>query len=342
MNASAIMAAFSALALGHALFLASHFWAPVRKKPSSFFLALLLTVLAIRIIKSVVVILIPQSPDIIPAIGLVGLSAIGPSLWLYLQSFKNPEFRAYTGLIWHYGLALVLPVLIPLLDEGQMYAAYCISVGHMLIYLLLAIHFVVKRNTYYSLQARQWLKLLIIATGLIWATFFTQLLIETFVAYLSVTIVASIVLYSLSIWAGKKTKLFIEPNRKMAETATETARIVGQQIAALLGQDEIYRDPDLSVRKLSARLLQPEYLISRAVNIHFGKRFPEVLNQYRIEHAVKLIRSGKHDHLSTEGIAYESGYKSLSAFYRSFKYLKGITPAKYRKEVDRKAKQSPM
>ncbi|WP_437439843.1 helix-turn-helix domain-containing protein [Eudoraea algarum] len=331
MNSSAIMAIFSALALGHSLFLAGHLWASVKKRPSSFFLALLLTALAVRILKSVLVILIPESPDIIPAVGLVGLMTIGPSLWFYIKSFKNVEYKATRLHLWHYVPALILIVLIPFFNEQQMFVAYCISVAHMFLYITRSADFVMRAFRNYGRTERKWLSLLLAAIFLIWTTFFAQLLIESFITYLSVTIVASITIYGLSLWAGKKTRLFTEPRRIYTEKASQEVLQVGNQIEHLLTQERIYTDSKLTVKTISERLSKPEYVVSQSVNAYFKQSFPELLNYYRIKHASSLIESNTYENLSIEGIAYESGYNSISAFYRAFKNLKGVTPAQFKK-----------
>jgi AraC-like DNA-binding protein len=169
------------------------------------------------------------------------------------------------------------------------------------------------------------------ARALSWITFFFQLLIEAFITYLSVTIVAAAMLYGLSIWAQRKKKLFIEPKRSLVENDFEILREIGEQIQALLQKEKIYTNSDLTVKSLSNEMGYPEYLVSQAINFHFNKSFPELLNEYRVEYAVNLITSKTYDNLSVEGIAYESGYNSISAFYRAFKKIKGMTPANFKK-----------
>lgn len=332
MNSYAIMAIFSSLALGHSLFLASQLWDSVKRRPSSFYLALLLTALAIRIFKSVLVILLPQSPDIIPAIGLVGLIAIGPSLWLYVKSFKNVEFKAENNHLWHFTPALILALIIPFFNNEQMYIAYSISVAHMLIYILLSANYIFRLLMEYGRFERKWLLRLLIAIFLIWSTFFAQLLIESFATYLSVTVVATVSIYGLSIWAGKKSRLFTEPRRVFSDKASSEIVQVGTQIELLLTEKKIYTDSNLTIKKISELLSKPEYMVSQSVNTYFKQSFPELLNYYRIKHASILIESTAYENLSIEGIAYESGYNSISAFYRAFKNLKGVTPAKFKKK----------
>ncbi len=331
MEPTVIMAFFSALALGHCVFLAIYFWTPLKKKPSSFFLGLLLITLAIRILKSVLVILIPESPDIIPAFGLIGLAAIGPSLWLYSRSFKNPAFQANNKSLWHYCWALLLIVLIPLMNDSQMYIAYVLSVSHMFCYLLLSAVLLYRRASSFTRLEKNWSMLLICSIFLIWLSFFFQLLIESFTTYLMVTVVATAVIYGLSLWAGKRNRIFLEPKRITSEKLSREMDSIGREVETMLDDQKIYTDSNLTVKRISTSLSRPEYLVSQAINFYFKKSFPELLNEYRVQHASQLIHSSAYDQLSIEGIAYESGYNSISAFYRAFKNIKGITPAKLKR-----------
>jgi AraC-like DNA-binding protein len=52
---------------------------------------------------------------------------------------------------------------------------------------------------------------------------------------------------------------------------------------------------------------------------------------YRIKKAEQLLLT-RGELLSIEGVAYESGFNSLSGFYTSFKKLHKMTPAQYRKK----------
>ncbi len=56
----------------------------------------------------------------------------------------------------------------------------------------------------------------------------------------------------------------------------------------------------------------------------------EYLNTYRIEKASKMLLSTD---ISVTDIAFSSGFNDLSYFIKTFKAVKGITPAKYRKEA---------
>jgi len=54
----------------------------------------------------------------------------------------------------------------------------------------------------------------------------------------------------------------------------------------------------------------------------------EYLNSYRIE---KASRKLLNTDMSVTSVAFSCGFNDLSYFIKTFKAIKGITPAKYRK-----------
>ena len=201
----------------------------------------------------------------------------------------------------------------------------------MLFYLGLSAVLLYRRYHSFTKLEKQWSVLLVSSIFLIWLTFFFQLLIESFTTYLAVTVVATAVIYGLSLWAGKRNRLFLEPKRGSSAKWLREMKEIGREVEQLLDDEKIYTDAGLTVKAISAKLDRPEYLVSQAINHYFKKSFPELLNKYRVQHASLLIHSRVYDEMSIEGIAYESGYNSISAFYRAFKNIKGVTPAKLKK-----------
>ena len=60
------------------------------------------------------------------------------------------------------------------------------------------------------------------------------------------------------------------------------------------------------------------------------KTFTNFLNEYRINHATKLLSETDVD---IKGICYESGFNNLSNFFRNFKKITQLTPNAYRDEI---------
>jgi len=61
-----------------------------------------------------------------------------------------------------------------------------------------------------------------------------------------------------------------------------------------------------------------------------NKTFTTFLNEYRINHATKLLSETDAD---IKTICYESGFNNFSNFYRNFKKITKMTPNTYRDEI---------
>jgi AraC-like DNA-binding protein len=92
----------------------------------------------------------------------------------------------------------------------------------------------------------------------------------------------------------------------------------------------------MNLTALAKRLNKQPYLVSRVINDKFNKTFPELLLQYRIQKAEELLLSSLNKTYTVEGIAYESGFSTLSAFYTAFKKETGMTPTQFKKRSEGK------
>lgn len=101
------------------------------------------------------------------------------------------------------------------------------------------------------------------------------------------------------------------------------------EMLQLLGGNQLYLEPDLSLQKLSLKLnTKPNYL-SQVINRKHNCNFRDFINKYRIQTAKKLLITTS---LKIEAVAYDSGFNTLSTFNTAFKKETGTTPSKFRSE----------
>ncbi len=335
MKFALILSALSALVMGHSLFLAVFFWTAPSKRPlSNRLLALLLLALAVRTCKSIIIVAFPEASDFWPALGLIGMAAIGPFLWLYLQSLLQAKFRLKIQQLLHFSLSAALLVAIFFVEDlGILYAITIYQILGYLIasFLLVTRKEVVLKNTP---SWRKWIYSLMGGVSAIWAAFTFQLYFATPLTYIGVTAIAALVLYGLTFWMMRQRKLLEHQFSCTATTTTleEGLERLGKRIQVALEEEKLFTDPRLTVGRLGKSLNEPTHQVSKALNAYFRKTFPEVLNSYRIEAAKGMLTHQDFQHLSIEAIAYESGFQSLSAFYAAFKKSNQLTPAQYRKQ----------
>ena len=96
-------------------------------------------------------------------------------------------------------------------------------------------------------------------------------------------------------------------------------------------KDEVFINPDLSLKSLADKLQTNTSYLSAAVNSHFNCNLPTLINQYRVDKARKMLVAEEYKHYSVEGIATEVGFKSRTVFYHAFKSITGLSPNLYSK-----------
>lgn len=104
---------------------------------------------------------------------------------------------------------------------------------------------------------------------------------------------------------------------------------LAEKLDRLMEQEELYRQNELSLADLAARLEISVHQASELLNVHFSENFYEYLNRYRLAYACKLLADA-NCHLRVLDIAFESGFSNKNSFYRYFREAYGLTPVEYR------------
>ena len=102
---------------------------------------------------------------------------------------------------------------------------------------------------------------------------------------------------------------------------------LSESIQSLIEKERLYLQPNLKTEDLAKRLGTNRNYIYQAINVKMGTSFTKYINQKRIEYAAQLIEK-KPKALLTD-ISYQSGFTSVSAFYRNFRFFKGCSPSEY-------------
>ncbi|HRQ60972.1 MAG TPA: helix-turn-helix domain-containing protein, partial [Alphaproteobacteria bacterium] len=99
------------------------------------------------------------------------------------------------------------------------------------------------------------------------------------------------------------------------------------KIDGLMSYEKIYQEPGYTRTDLARELGVPETTLSKIINLHFKKSFPQMLNEGRVEDAKKLLVETDAE---VAVIAREAGFNSLASFNRVFKEISGEAPSQYR------------
>ncbi len=94
---------------------------------------------------------------------------------------------------------------------------------------------------------------------------------------------------------------------------------------------KLYLDPYLSLDSLAAISQLSSGYLSSLINQYSSKNFSDYINEFRVEHAKKLIRDDEFKDYTVVSMGLESGFNSKSTFYSAFKKFTNMTPVEFRK-----------
>ena len=99
----------------------------------------------------------------------------------------------------------------------------------------------------------------------------------------------------------------------------------------LMEGSRFYREPELTIDALAARLSTPTHRLRALINAGLGFRnFAAFINGYRLAHAKAALADPERARETILSIAYEAGFASLQTFNRVFRDAVGVTPSGYR------------
>lgn len=102
-----------------------------------------------------------------------------------------------------------------------------------------------------------------------------------------------------------------------------------REVEEYLKTSEAYIRPDLSMAEVSRATGISARNISKAINTVLGKTFFDLINGFRIEKSMKLLKEKKQLGLTLETIAEQCGFNSQSTFCRAFKKATGVSTSEW-------------
>ena len=101
-------------------------------------------------------------------------------------------------------------------------------------------------------------------------------------------------------------------------------------------QSQPYLNPELTLQMVADTTGYTRNQISYFLNQVLGQTFYQYLHQLRIEALIKRLNANHPKQAKPydmDLLAFESGFKSLSAFYKHFKHHTGLSPKAYIKQL---------
>lgn len=104
--------------------------------------------------------------------------------------------------------------------------------------------------------------------------------------------------------------------------------------------EEVY-SPEFSLEHLTELVEISPRALSSVLNNHLGTTFRDLLNQYRVRRACRLLSDiENYGYLTIEAIANNVGYKSRTSLTTAFKKEIGMAPSEYQR-IARRSSSHP-
>ena len=102
-----------------------------------------------------------------------------------------------------------------------------------------------------------------------------------------------------------------------------------EKLIYLLETEKIYKQNDINLDYLSEKLDTTRHNTSQVINENFNVSFFELINTYRIEEALEILKDDTENSLNIIEVAYAVGFNNKVSFNKSFKKHVSQTPSQY-------------
>jgi AraC-like DNA-binding protein len=120
---------------------------------------------------------------------------------------------------------------------------------------------------------------------------------------------------------------------KKALLPAEAVEPVRKKLARLLEDERIYRDENLTLQTLAAKLSVTPHQLSWVINDVLHCSFATLVNGYRVDEVKARLSEASFNHDSILQAALDAGFGTKAAFNRAFKRATGMTPSEYKKSA---------
>jgi AraC-like DNA-binding protein len=129
----------------------------------------------------------------------------------------------------------------------------------------------------------------------------------------------------------------VERWERQAMPDKEEDRSLLERLISRMEQEKPWLNPNLKMEELIYSLnCNRKALFAELKTAHIPG-LTQLVNQYRVEEAMRLMEAPGYEMIKTEAIGMESGFGSYSSFHRAFEQINGITPNSYRRQLTQKS-----
>jgi len=109
---------------------------------------------------------------------------------------------------------------------------------------------------------------------------------------------------------------------------------VESTLTRIMEEQKPYLDSEFSLSDLATLSGIKKHQLSRIINHFMKTTFFNLINSYRLNEFLVLVDLKENENISLIDIAYDSGFKSKSTFYKIFKETKRQSPKDYLKSIN--------
>ncbi|MFB6343061.1 helix-turn-helix domain-containing protein [Saccharicrinis sp. FJH62] len=108
---------------------------------------------------------------------------------------------------------------------------------------------------------------------------------------------------------------------------------ISERADSFMKESKPYLQPDFNLAQLSVQIQIPEHHLGYFFREVKKQHFTDYRNEWRIEHAKKLINDGKVNDYTLEAIASLSGFSNRNSFRITFQKIEGISPSTFASQI---------
>ncbi|WP_259301018.1 ligand-binding sensor domain-containing protein [Bacteroides oleiciplenus] len=122
---------------------------------------------------------------------------------------------------------------------------------------------------------------------------------------------------------------------KYSKARIEEAEVelIRKKLMSQMKDEKLYLNPELKLSDLANNIGCSSVELSQVLNLYLNTNFTDFVNQYRVEEFIMRVQDKSATKYTLVSLSEQSGFSSRTSFFRSFKKIKGTTPAEYIKEM---------
>lgn len=102
----------------------------------------------------------------------------------------------------------------------------------------------------------------------------------------------------------------------------------------LFEREKLYRNPDIRVGDIAARLYTNKSYLAQAIRLKTNKNFCQLVHSFRVKEAMRLFEANPD--LTIKQLSKMVGFNSMTTFNSAFSRITGFTPAEWCRDIKKK------